>query len=134
MHPGSTTEDFRDYVKLVVRTKTDFLVTHTGMNDLMNGVNTMKEKKNIVKYVRDLDKDRKINIGILNIISSSDRNPGQQIRDLNLRLKRYSEGNNFLFVDNVNVEEFCLNNSKLCLNHKGTNLLCPHIKNPICHY
>ena len=45
VHPGSTTEDFRDYVKLVVRTKTDFLVTHTGMNDLMNGVNTMKEKK-----------------------------------------------------------------------------------------
>ena len=39
-------------------------------------------------------------------------------KDLNLKLKRYCEGNNFLFVDSVNVEESCLNNSKLYLNRK----------------
>ena len=49
------------------------------------------------------------------------------------RLKRYCEGNN-LFVDNVNIEEPCLNNSKLRLNHKGTNILCQNIKNSIYHY
>ena len=86
------------------------------------------------KCLRDQDKDRKVNIGFLSVISRSDRNLGQEIRDLNLKLKRFSEGNNLLFVDNVNVEESCLNNSKLYLNHKGTNVLCQHIKNSIYHY
>ena len=91
---------------------------HTGTNDLTNGVNTMKEIRKIVKCVRDLDKDKKVYIGFLSVIIRSYRNLGQEIRDLNLKLKRYCEGNN-LFVDNVNIEEPCLNNSKLHLNHKG---------------
>ena len=109
---------------------------HTGTDALTNGVNTMKEIRKLVKCVRDLDKDSKVNIGFSSVISRSDGNLGQEIRDLNLKLKRYCEGNNFLFVDNVNflfvdnvnVEESCLNNSKLHLNHKGTNILCQNIK------
>ena len=101
---------------------------HTGTNDLTNGVNTMKEIRKIVKCVRDLDKDKKVNIGFSSVISRSDRNLGQEIRDLNLKLKCYCEGNNFLFVDNVNIEESCLNNSKPHLNHKGTNILSKHQK------
>ena len=50
-HPGSTTEDLIDYIKPVVRKKTDFLVIHTGTNDLTNGVNTMKEIRKLVKCV-----------------------------------------------------------------------------------
>ena len=107
---------------------------HTGTNDLTNGVNIMKEIRKVVKCVRDLDKDKKVNIGFSSVISRSDRNLGQEIRDLNLKLKRCCEGNNFLFVDNVNIEESCLNNSKLHLNHKGTNILCQNIKNSIYHY
>ena len=112
-HPGSITEDLIGYVKPVVRKqKTDFLVIHTGTNDLTNGVKAMKEIRNIAKCARDLDKDKKVNIGFLSVISRSDRNLGQEIRDLNLKLKRYCEGNNFLFVGNANIEESCLNNSK----------------------
>ena len=83
----------------------------------------MKEKRKLVKCVRDLDKGNKVNIGFSSVISRSYRNLGQEIRDLNLKLKRYCEGNNFLFVGNANVEESCLNNSKVHLNHKGTNIL-----------
>ena len=107
---------------------------HTGTNDLTNGVNTMKEIRKIVKCVRDLDKDKKVNIGFSSVISRSDRNLGYEVRDLNLKLKRYREGNNFLSVDNVNVEESYLNNSKLHLNHKRINILCQNIKNSIYHY
>ena len=104
-HPVSTTEDLIGYVKPVVRKKkTDFLVIHTRTNDLTNDVTTMKEIRKIVKCVRDLDKDKKVNIGFSSVISKSDRNLDQEIRDLNLKLKRYREGNNFLFVDNVNVQ------------------------------
>ena len=107
---------------------------HTGTNDLTNGVNTMKEIRKIVKCVRDLDKDKEVNNGFSSVISRSYRNLSQEIRDLNLKLKRYCEVNNFLFVDNVNIEESCLNNSKLHLNHKGTHILCQNVKNCIYHY
>ena len=90
--------------------------------------------RKLVKYVRDLDKDNKANIGFSSVISRSDKNLGQKKRDLNLKLKRYCEGNSLLFVDNVNVEGICLNNSKLHLNHKETNILCQNIKTSIYHY
>ena len=47
-HPGSTTVDMLDYIKSIVR-KTDVLVFYTGTNDLANGVNTMKEVRQLVK-------------------------------------------------------------------------------------
>ena len=107
---------------------------HTRTNDLTNCVNTMKKIRKIVKCVRDLDNYKKVNIGFLSLIYRSGRNFGQEIRDLNLKLKRYCEGNNFLFIDNVNIEESCLNNSKLYLNHKERNILCQNIKISIYHY
>ena len=107
---------------------------HTTTNDLTNGVNTMKKIRKIVKCVRDLDNYKKVNIGFLSLIRRSGRNFGQEIRDLNLKLKRYCEGNNFLFIGNVNIEESCLNNSKLYLNHKERNILCQNIKISIYHY
>ena len=67
---------------------------HTGKNDLTNGVSTMKEIRKLVKCVRDLDKDTKINIGFSIVIRRSDRNLGQDIRYLNLKLKRFCESNN----------------------------------------
>ena len=70
----------------------------------------------------------------LSVISRSDRNLGQEIRDLNLKLKRYCHGNNFLFVDNGNINESCLINSKFHLNHKEKNVLCQNIKKKLYHY
>ena len=48
----------------------------------------MKEIRKLVKCERDLDKDKKVNIGFSGVISRSDRNLDQEIRDLNLKLKR----------------------------------------------
>lgn len=84
----------------------------------------MNEVRKLVKCVRELNKDRKINFGFSNIISRSDKNLGQEINNLNLQLKRYCEVNNFLFVDNFNTDESCLNNGKLHVNHKKTYVLC----------
>ena len=64
----------------------------------------------------------------MSLISRSDRNFGQEIKDLNLKSKQYCEGNNLLFVDNVDVEESCLNNSKLRLQHREPNLRKSHPK------
>ena len=44
-HLRSSTEDMLDYIKPIERRKPDTLITHTGTNELSNGVNTMKIEK-----------------------------------------------------------------------------------------
>ena len=45
-----------------------------------------------------------------------------------MKLKKYWEGKGFVFIENVNINESGLNNSKLHLNKKGTNTLAQNIK------
>ena len=127
-HPGSTTLDMLDYIKPIVRRKRYVLVIHTGTNDLTNGVKTMKEVRQLVKCVKELDKEEEVKIGFSSVINRSDRNLEKEIADLNLKLKWYCEGNQFLFTDNDNIDKSCLNNSKSHLNQKGTNIVSKYKK------
>ena len=126
-HPESTTVDMLDYIKPTVRRKPDVLVIHTGTNDLINGVNTMKEVRQLVKCVKELGKEEEVKIGFLSVINRSDRNLEKGIIDTNHKLMWYCEGNH-LFIDNNNINKSCLNNSKLHLNQEGTNILCQNIR------
>ena len=40
-NPGATTEDIIDYIEPSIQKKPDFLLVHSGTNDLTNGINTM---------------------------------------------------------------------------------------------
>ena len=62
---------------------------HTGINDLSNWVTTLKEVRQLVKFVKELDKEEKVKIGFSGVINRSDRNLEKEIVDLNLKLKRY---------------------------------------------
>ena len=84
----------------------------------------MKEVRQLVKCMKELDREEEVKIGFLSMINRSDRNLEKEIVDLNLKLKWYSKGNQFLFLDNYNIDKSCLNNIKLHLNEKGTNILC----------
>ena len=84
-HPGSTTLDMLDYKKPIVRRKPYVLVIHTGTNDLTNGVKTMKEVRQLVKCVKELDKEEEVKIGFSSVINRSDRNLEKEIVDLNLK-------------------------------------------------
>ena len=123
-----------DYTKPIVRRKPDISVIHTETNDLTNRVNTMKEVRQFVKCVKELDKEEEVKIGFSSVINRSDRNLEKEIVDFNLKLKRYCEGNQFLFIDNDNIDKSCLHNSKLHLNQKGTNILCQNIKKSLYDY
>ena len=127
-HPGSTTLGMLDYIKPIVRRKPDVLVIHTGTNDLTNRVNTMKEVRQLVKCVKELDKEEEVKIVFSSVIYRSDRNLEKEIADLNLKLKWYCEGNQFIFTDNDNIDKSCLNNSKSHLNQKGTNIVSKYKK------
>ena len=119
-HPGSSSEDMLDYVKPIARKKPDTLIIHVGTNDLTKGVNTMKKVRKCVEVIREIDNTENIEIGFSSIIQRADKDFGSETKETNIKLKSYCSGKGFIFVDNDNINESCLNNSKLHLNKKGT--------------
>ena len=66
-------------------------------------------------------------IGFSGIIERADRNFKDQIKETNDKLKRYCEGNGFVYVDNDNINEKSLNKSLLHLNKAGNKLLSKNL-------
>ena len=126
-HSGCSSEDMVDYVKHVARKKPDTLIIHVGKNDLAKGVNTMKKVRKCVEVIRALDNTEKIQIGFSSIIQRTDKDFSNEIKETNIKLKNYCLDKGFIFVDSDNINESCLNNSKLHLNKKGTQRLAKNI-------
>ena len=123
-HPESTTEDMLDYIKPISRTKSDILIIHTGslingVNTMIhiiiytNGVNTMKKLRKLVKVVREIEESEEIKIGFSSVIFRKDKDLEDEQNKVNIKLKKYCEGKGFVFLENANIDESCLNNSKL---------------------
>ena len=122
-HLGSTTKDMLDYIKPIARRKPDTLIIHTGKNGLTNGVNTKKKVRKLVEVVREIDESEKTNIGFSIVIQRKDKDLEDERNEVNVKLKKYCEGKGFVFIENANIDESGLNNSKLHLNKKRTNIL-----------
>ena len=133
-HPGSTTEDMLDYIKPIARRKPDTLIIHTGINDLTNGLNTMKKVRKLLKVVSEIDKSEKIKIGFSSVIYRKDKDLEDERNEVNMKLKKYCESKGFVFIKNANINESGLNNSKLHLNKKGTNILTQNIKDHLISF
>ena len=122
-HPSCSS----DYVKPIARKKPDILIIHIGTNDLKKGDNTMKKVRKCMEVIREIDNTENIQIGFSSIIQRADKDFSNEIKETNIKLKNYCSGNGFIFVDNDNINESCLNNSKLHLNKKGTQRLAKNI-------
>ena len=51
-HPGATTIDICDYIKLELRQKPDIVIVHCGINNIPNNINTVKKNKKLVKEIK----------------------------------------------------------------------------------
>ena len=116
-----------DYIKSIAQRKPDTLIIHTGTNDLTNGVNTMKKVRKLVKVVREIDESEKIKIGFFSVIYRKDKDLENERNEVSVKLKNYCEGKGFVFIENDNINEPGLNNSKLHLNKTGTNIATQNI-------
>ena len=87
----------------------------------------MKNVRKCVQAIRELDNSGNIQIGFSSIMYRSDKSFSKEISELNVKLKKYCLGRGFIYIDNNNVNESCLNKSKLHLNKKGTNFLSKNI-------
>ena len=126
-HLGFTTDDMVDYGKPVTLKKPDVIIMHVGMNDMTRGVNTMSKVRKIVCAIQEVDSTRKIQLCFSSIVERADKDYSKEIKDINTRWKGYCLGKGLIFVDNSNIDESCLNNSKLYLSKKGTQLLSQNI-------
>ena len=126
-HPGSTTDDMVDYVRPVTRKKPDVIIMHVGTNDLTKGVNTMSKVRKIVSAIQEVDSTGNIQLGFSSIAQMADKDYSKEINNIYPRLKSYCLGKGLIFVDNSNIDESCLNNSKFHLSKKGTQLLLQNI-------
>ena len=126
-HRGATTEDIVDFIKPVIKKKPDAVIIHAGTNDLTNGTNTMKQVREIAKTIKEMEDSGKMGIGFSGIIQRVDRNFKDQIKETNDKLKRYCEGNGFVYVDNDNINEKSLNKSLLHLNKAGNKLFSKNL-------
>ena len=77
-----------------------------------------------VEAIRELDNSKNIQIGFSSIMRRSDKYFSKEISELNAKLKKYCLGRGFIYIDTDNVNESCLNSSKL---HLGTNLFSKNI-------
>ena len=98
---GCTTEDIKYYVKPIIRRKPDIILVH----------NTISKVKKMVKAVQERDGNNQIKLGYSSIIIRKYRDLEKEIKETNTKLKNYCLGKGFIFVDNANIKENCLNNS-----------------------
>ena len=116
-----------DYIKPIAWRKPDTLIIHTGTSGLTNDANTMKKVRKLVKVVREIDESEKIKISFSSIIYRKDKDLENERNEVSVKLKKYCEGKGFVFIENDNINESGLNNSKLHLNKTGTNFLNKNI-------
>ena len=122
-HLGFTTDDMVDYGRPVTLKKPDVIIMHVGMNDMTRGVNTMSKVWKIVCAIQEVDSTRNIQLCFSSIVERADKDYSKEIKNINTRLKSYCLGKGMIFVANSNIYKSCLNNSKLHLSEKGSQLL-----------
>ena len=83
----------------------------------------MKKVRKLVKVVREIDESEKIKTGISSVIYRKDKDLEDERNEVNVKLKIYCEGKGFPIIENDYISEKVLNNSKLHLNKKETNIL-----------
>ena len=126
-HPGFTTDDMVDYVRPVTRKEPDVIIMYVGTSDETQGVNTMSKVRKIVCVIQKVDSTRNIQLCFSSIVQRADKDYSKEIKDINTRLKSYCLGKGMIFVENSNIYKSCLNNSKLHLSEKGSQLLSQNI-------
>ena len=103
---------------------------HIGTNDFTNGVNTKKKVTKLVKAVREINESEKIKICFSSVTYRKDKDHEDEQNEVNMKSKNHCDGKGFVFIENANINESGLSNSKLHLNKKGTNSLTQNIKRP----
>ena len=74
-------------MKPAMRKKLKTLVIHTGTNDILQGINTMKMIWILIKVIKEIDSEKNIS----DLIQTEDHDFRDKIEEINGKLKRLCE-------------------------------------------
>ena len=103
----------------------DAKIINSGTNDVTNDKPTKKKIKKVVKLIEDTNPD--IQVIISGLVHREDREVIDEIMSINNQLESYCNGENFLFLNNNNIESSCLAKDKLHLNKTGNGVFAKNI-------
>ena len=125
-HPSTTTEDLIHSLKPIACRKTKMLIIHTGTNDLLDDMNTIKKLK---KVIHEIDVKQEIKVAFSGFAIPEDNNFVEKMKDRNTKLESYCKSKGFVFINNSKLNSSSLNRRQLPLNPKGTDLLYKNFAN-----
>ena len=73
----------------------------------------MKKLRKLVKVVRETDESEKMKISFSSVIYRKNKDLEDERNEVNTKLKKYCKGKGFVFIENANIDESDLNDSKL---------------------
>ena len=116
--PGATTECMKDYVKPTMKYNPDFVILHTGTNDLKSNKSSEEISDDIIKLALDIKTDQS-DIVVSGILAIND--DMKKVKEVNNFLKIKCSTYGLAFLNNLNiVPKKHLNGSGVHLNYNGT--------------
>ena len=85
-HPGATTDNVIDYVRLSGRKKPDMIIIHTGTNDIQNKVNTLQKVRKVITTMKEINVNNEIQIAFSSVIHCEDQDFEEEIKEINRKL------------------------------------------------
>ena len=73
----------------------------------------MKKLRKLVKVVRETGESEKMKISFSSVIYRKNKDLEDERNEVNTKLKKYCKGKGFVFIENANIDESGLNDSKL---------------------
>ena len=123
-YPGKTAEEIdREIRNKGSNIEASHVIVHCGTNNLTtDSANVCARKiEQLCMTARKIFPNAQI--GVSSITERNDIPVHDKIRDVNSAIKEMCVTNNYSFIHHDNIDESCLNNSKLHLNAKGSALL-----------
>ena len=112
-HPGDTTEDLADDIKLIMRKNPDLVIIHFGTNDTTyDGGKTKEKLQETIDYVHEHGPETDIAISLCTLRKDK---PGLQkkVSSRNNIIKEVCKKNKLKWIDNSNLDETCIGIKKL---------------------
>ena len=117
--PGSTVEDMSSYTKPSVEKKPDYVILHTGTNNIKKDQTRILADKIIDLATNITSKLPDSKVMISGITRRNDPGINTKINEVNKIVKLHCSQRDLLFIDNSNIDDSHLNASGLHLNRKG---------------
>ena len=122
--PGATVQDMNDYVKPVLRKKSDTIILHVGTNSTSNkeAGEIINDIDKLCQQIKEMNPDVEL---VMSELINREDNPkaNKTVKEVNKLLEDYCTATNLNLITHRNILDRSLNRSKLHLNRFGPSSL-----------